>query len=165
MSVSAKVRGCVCRQTFFENWFLCHNSMPPHVRTFKSLFKRNETREGERERVRERERERERERRTGGSERRPRLVKHFLHHDQNLVFDNSWNRTRLEAVRHGADSTKAFTIVNYNAAAAEGGLHSTEVAFLLLTRVRLSALPRIFILMLLRFLTALLKTVNPFSTG
>ena len=57
VSVSAKVRGCVCRQTFFENWFLCHNSMPPHVRTFKSLFKRNETREGERERERERERE------------------------------------------------------------------------------------------------------------
>ena len=59
---SAKVGACVCRQTFFENWFLCHNSMPPHVRTFKSLFKRNETRERDGERWRERERERERER-------------------------------------------------------------------------------------------------------
>ena len=77
----------VCRQTFFENWFLCHNSMPPHVRTFKSLFKINakerargqkkrwegkRERERARERVRgkereseiERERERERERGT-----------------------------------------------------------------------------------------------------
>ena len=110
--------------------------------------------------MREREVERERERRTGGSGRRPRLVKHFLHHDQNLVFCQFLESNSTG----GRPPWGRFNEGVYNAAAG-GELHSIDVIFLLLTRVRLSALPRIFILMLLRFLTALLKTVNPFSTG